>query len=354
MPWCTRSTSAASPTSTGMARATSRGPVPARPSARPRCGRAVAHALLHVPAGGRRLRRGRLPRRRSTVRHAGRLRRPCGGRPRARVAADHRHRPEPFVRPAPLVPGGAGRAARVVRTVALHFPSRQARRTSRRGAAAERLAVRVRRSGVDAGERRRVVPASVRARAAGLQLAQPRGAGRVRGDPAILARPRCGRFPHRRGRGPLQGRFLPRPGPERPPRPERPDLQPSRSPRRVPQMAADPGRVRRRAHGHRRSVDGRSRRPRALPSPRRTTPGFPVRPAIGSVVGDGLPGRHRRRVEGRRTYRCRTHVGAVQSRLRPPRDSVRAAGGPPWDRKSRPGRRYCFSGAPGVGLPVSG
>ena len=82
-------------------------------------------------------------------------------------------------------------------------------RPSRRPAA-ERLAVDLRRPGLDPGHRagrlaRRVVPAPVRARAAGLQLGEPGGAGRVRGRAAVLVRPRRGRHPDRLGGAADQG-----------------------------------------------------------------------------------------------------------------------------------------------------
>ena len=50
-----------------------------------------------------------------------------------------------------------------------------------------------------------VVPAPVRARAARLQLGQPRGPGRVRGHPAVLVRPRRRRHPDRLRRPADQG-----------------------------------------------------------------------------------------------------------------------------------------------------
>ncbi len=72
-------------------------------------------------------------------------------------------------------------------------------------AAAERLAVHLRRPGVDPDHRarrvaRRVVPAPVRARAAGLQLGEPGRAGRVRRCAPVLVRPRRRRHPDRLGR----------------------------------------------------------------------------------------------------------------------------------------------------------
>ena len=70
---------------------------------------------------------------------------------------------------------------------------------ARRQRAAEQLAVGLRRPGVDAGARRPVVPAHLRAGAARPGLHQPRGARRPRGDDAVLARPRRRRLPDRRG-----------------------------------------------------------------------------------------------------------------------------------------------------------
>ena len=54
-----------------------------------------------------------------------------------------------------------------------------------------------------------VVPAPVRPRAARPQLGQPRGARRVRDDPAVLVRPGRRRLPHRRRARPGQGPGLP-------------------------------------------------------------------------------------------------------------------------------------------------
>ena len=69
---------------------------------------------------------------------------------------------------------------------------------------------RLRRPGVDPHHRPRrhpgpVVPAPVRPQAARPRLDQPRGPGRVRGRPAVLARPRRRRLPGRRRARPGQG-----------------------------------------------------------------------------------------------------------------------------------------------------
>ena len=94
------------------------------------------------------------------------------------------------------------RAARVGRAGTVPLPARP---RARWRAAAEQLAVDLPRSGLDPAARRRVVPAPVRPRAARPQLGPPGGAGRVREHPAVLARPRGRRHPHRRGARPGQG-----------------------------------------------------------------------------------------------------------------------------------------------------
>ena len=106
-----------------------------------------------------------------------------------------RHRPEPLLERAPVVPGGARRRPGRARAGPVHHPPGP---RPRRRRAAEQLAVGVRRPGVDAAARRRVVPAPVRARAARPELGQPGGARRVRADRAVLARPRRRRVPGRR------------------------------------------------------------------------------------------------------------------------------------------------------------
>ena len=131
----------------------------------------------------------------------------------ARPAGDRRHRPQPHVERAPVVPGGAGRAAREPRSGPA-TSSATARPGRRR--AAQRLAQHVRRPGVDPRRRgrrpaRAVVPPPVRTGAARPRLDERRGAGRVRVDPALLARPRRRRVPHRRRPRPGQGPGAARP-----------------------------------------------------------------------------------------------------------------------------------------------
>ena len=127
----------------------------------------------------------------------------------ARHPGHRRHRPEPLLRSAS--PGSRRpwrRRPGSPRARSLLVPRR-----SRRGrrAAAKRLAVHLRRQRLDThAERRRdagrVVPPSVRSRAARPQLGQRRGAGGARGRAAVLVRPRRRRRAHRLGRAALQGR----------------------------------------------------------------------------------------------------------------------------------------------------
>ena len=86
-------------------------PVPRRARRR----RGLALAVLPVGPRRRRVRRRRLPRRRPEARHPRRLRRDDRGAARRRHPADRRHRAEPLVEPARVVPRGARVAARVGR-----------------------------------------------------------------------------------------------------------------------------------------------------------------------------------------------------------------------------------------------
>ena len=145
-------------------------PVPARPRRRLH----LADAVLSLARRRPRLRRLELRRRRPAVRHARRLRRARRGGARARPAADRRHRPEPHLRRAPLVPE-RDLGSEPPRSRALHLPARARRR------AAEQLDVAVRRRRVDARRReRRVVPPALHAGAAGPRLAQRGGAAGLR------------------------------------------------------------------------------------------------------------------------------------------------------------------------------
>ena len=141
--------------------------------------RRVAEPLLSVRTGRRRLRRRRLPRRRpklGTLEHFDAL---VAEAHAAGHQGDRRHRAEPHLRSARLVPGGAcGRPGRARR--ALHLP----RRAGEPASAAHRLGRRTSGAGLDPAARRpAVVPAPLRSRTTRPQLGQPRGA---RGLPQTL------------------------------------------------------------------------------------------------------------------------------------------------------------------------
>ena len=134
---------------------------------RPRRRRAVDHAVLPLADGRPRLRRRRPARRRAGVRRPRRVRRPARRRPRARHPGHHRPGAQPQLARPRVVPGGAGRGARLAGAGAVPVP-RRARRRRRR--AAEQLALGLRRPRVDPGARRPVVPAHLRAGAARPEL----------------------------------------------------------------------------------------------------------------------------------------------------------------------------------------
>ena len=127
--------------------------LPAGPGRR----RAVDHAVLPLADGRLRLRRRRLPRASTpAVRHAGRLRRPARAtRTPAACGSSSTSVPNHFSDQHVVVPAGAGRPGRQPRARALPVPRRPRRG---RRAAAQQLAVRVRRPGVDPHHRRRRRP----------------------------------------------------------------------------------------------------------------------------------------------------------------------------------------------------
>ena len=173
-----------------------RRPRPAAVPARPRRRRDLADAVLPLADGRRRLRRGRLPRRRPDVRHARRLRRDDRRRARAGPAGDRRRGAEPHLERAP--PGSRRRWPPPPGS-----PERE-RYIFRDGRGPDGAEPPndwesiFGGAGLDPGARRPVVPAPVRPRAARPELGAPRGARRVRRHPAVLARPRRGRVPRRR------------------------------------------------------------------------------------------------------------------------------------------------------------
>ena len=225
---------------------------------------------------------------------AGRLRRAGAPGARAGPARDPRLRPEPHLRPAPVVPR-APRALPVARRPA-----------------AQQLDRRVRRAGLGAGGRSQLLP-RLPARAARPRLAQPRG---PRGDvrrAALLAGPRRRRLPRRRPAPAAQG-------PEAARQPARPGLR-SRPPRpRVrladPEVYDRP----RRAAGDRRRDARRDRRPavhrrglrldRAADAVlRRRRPDAVQLPPAGHAVGGGGDRRPGRALRGRAARRAHGRTG---------------------------------------------
>ena len=310
-----------------------RHPVPAAVPRRPRRRRHLAHAVLPVAPGRRRLRRGRLPRRRPALRHPRRLRRAGRRRPRARPAGDRRPRPNHTSERAPVVPGRARRRRRAARSGPATCSATGA------GPAATQPPNDWQSvfggAGVDAGRRGRrhagpVVPAPVRARAARPRLDQPRGArpsssrscasgstaaSTASASTSPTAWPRTRTCPTSTAASTPAGPARARP----------PALGPGRGPRRLPAVAA----------GHRRATTATG------PSwPRRgctTRAAGPLRAARRAAhrVQLQLPARavgRRRRCarDDRREHRARSaarrragHLGAVEPRRRPPRHPLR-------------------------------
>ena len=263
--------------------ATCRGSPRGCPPRRPRRRRALDHAVLPLAAARPRLRRGRLPRRRPALRHPRRLRHPHRPRPRPRPEADRRPRAQPHLRRARLVPGGAGAGPGTPERDRYLFRTGRGRR---RGAAQQLGSpCSAARPGpgstdTDSGTSTSSTPPSPTSTGA-----TPRSR-RLRGRPAVLARPRRRRVPRRRGARAVQGGGAARPGPaeavracqrHRPrdgePRAgRRADVGPARGARRLPALAPDPRRVRRRPDGRRRGLvadrrsDGAVRASRRAPA----------------------------------------------------------------------------------------
>ena len=93
--------------------------------------RGLAEPVLPVRARRRRLRRRRLPRRRPAPGHARRLRRDARGAARSRHPRRRRHRAQPHLRPARVVPGGARGRPRFGGARSLHLPRGDGARTVR-------------------------------------------------------------------------------------------------------------------------------------------------------------------------------------------------------------------------------
>ena len=244
---------------------------------------------------------------------------------------DRRHRPQPRVRPAPVVPGGAGRRARVARAGPVLVPARAAgpAATSRptTGCPSSR-GVPWTRTKNDDGTPGRVVPPPVHARAARPQLDPPRRAPRARGRAAVLVRPRRGRRAHRlgraRGQGPRAARRRPRrrararrPADQRLPTRRAPLHRPRRAPRHLRLVAPSRRRLRRAAAARRRGVDARRRAADALPPPDRAAHG--VQPRLPHLpVGPRPPAPQHRHHPGHARRRRRPgHLGHLQPRRHP-------------------------------------
>ena len=176
------------------------------------------------PMADARLRRRRLPRRRAAVRHAGRRRGAARARRTTRgPAGAARHRAQPHLRPARVVPGGAGGRPRLAGARALPLPPRP---RGRRRPAAQRLAQRLRRPGLDPGHRARRPPGEwylhlFAPEQPDLNWANPEVRADFERDAAVLVRPRRRRLPDRRRPRAGQGG-----GAARPRRPRRPVLAP--------------------------------------------------------------------------------------------------------------------------------
>ena len=149
-------------------------------------------------------------------------------------------------------------------------------RPCHRRRAAEQLAGRDGRAGLDPGPgQRAVLPAQLPAQPARPELVESRGAPGFPGDPAVLVRPRRGGIPDRRRPRALQGR----PAPRRPararrgagPPPVRPgpgvQRQPARVARRVPGLAEDRRELPGAPGAARRDLGRRPERPGRLPRP---------------------------------------------------------------------------------------
>ena len=187
-----------------------------------------------------------------------------------------------------------------------HARARYLFRTGRAGGerAAQQLGLGVRRAGLDPGRRHRpVVPPPLRPDPARPGLAAPRRGRAVRRRAAVLAGPRRRRVPDRRrprpgeGRGPA-GTSVITPAEQLPPRTparmvgaahrRRADVGPARGARDLPRLAPDPRRVRRRPDGRRRGLDPDPGGDGALRARRRAAPGVQLPLAGGRVVGAGL------------------------------------------------------------------
>ena len=162
------------------------------------------------PMKDARLRRLRLPRHRSGVRDPRRCARHGRRRSRPRPAGPARHRPEPPVRPASLVPGCARRRPGIARAQPIRVPRRPGpgRRRAAERLAAAASAARHGRARIEAdGEPGQWYLHLFTPEQPDLNWTQSGRPGRVRGDDALLVRSRRRRLPHRRCPRARQGRW---------------------------------------------------------------------------------------------------------------------------------------------------
>ncbi len=289
--------------------------------------RHLVHPLVLLTAGRRRVRRRRLPGDRPGVRHPGGGRVADRGGRRAGHPHDRRHRAEPRVRPARVVPRRTGRRAGIARAATVLVPRGPG---ARRVAAADGLDLQLLRRHLDPDDERRrharrVVPAPVRPAAARPELEPPGRAARARGRAAVLVRPRGRGHPDRLGDHAGQGRQLP--GARRRARSRRaPVRRPRRAARHLPRLARGRGLLRGAEDARRRDLAGRPPAVRPLPAPRRDAHGVqlrlhdaPVGPRAAARVHPDHCGRP---PPGRRG----ADVDAVQPRRHPARDPVRPRG----------------------------
>ena len=283
----------------------------------------------------------------------------------------HRHRAQPLPRTGTAwfqaaLAAGPGSPERGL----FHF------RQSGGDAAAEQLAVHLPRPGLDPPARRRLVPAPVRPGAARPQLGPPGRAGGVRRHPAVLARPRRRRHPHRRG--PRHGQGARAAGRGRPPArcmlvgDETPffDQDGVHEIYRAWRSILDSYTPERIAVAEAWLPDAAPDGP--LRAPGRAAPGVQLRVPRRAWSGPELPPRHRR-VAGRHAAGRRAdHLGDVQPRRGPARLAAgrRASAAPPAgpgrpaapSGPGRPGGRAApgprghpaDAGAARLGLPVPG
>ncbi len=332
---------------------------------RPRRRRSLVQPVVPVAAGGHRVRHRRLPGDRSRLRDApggaGADRRGA----RARDSHHRRHRSEPRLEPASVVHRRTRVTAGLAGAGAVLVPSRD---RHGRGAAAERLAVDLRRPGVDPRRGRRVVPPPLRPRAARSQLDASRRLARARGHPSLLVRPRRRRRPHRLGGAARQG-----PGARRGPGGRStgrraPVHGPRHAPRDLPQVAADRRQLCRAAGPRRRDLAARRGAVRAVSPPGRAAHRVQLRLPVLSVGARADAHVDRDRARRPRSRRRADDVGALESRrdaaghaLRPRRHRVRVRVEACRDADrsrardaARPGGGAARDGAPGLAVRLPG